>query len=124
MLIALLALASSWMTPQALADSPLQEILGDWDLGANFQAFRISQKDDTSVFVQFCDRSTLLSSHVCNSSMILYFNFSANTQAFTHDETSGNHLQATLQLDSKDATTIHYSFTSDAGSGDLTGKKL
>ena len=53
----LIALLSLLLFQSAWAASPIDAILGDWDLGANNAALRISQKDDQSIFVQFCDRN-------------------------------------------------------------------
>ncbi len=120
----LTALLSLLLTQSALAASPIEAILGDWDLGPSTSALRISQKDDQSIFVQFCDRNGLVNTHVCNATVILYFGFSSTAGDFTHADSGGQHLHATLQMDPSDPTVLHYDFTSDAGNGDLTGKKL
>jgi hypothetical protein len=120
----LIALLSLLMTSPAMAATPTESILGDWDLGPNTSALRITQRDDQSIFVQLCDHNELVNSHVCSASVILYFSFSASAGDFTHTDTGGQHLHATLQLDPSDPTVIHYDFTSDVGNGDLTGKKL
>jgi hypothetical protein len=119
MLITALFLAQT-----ALAAPPLDSVIGDWDLGPNTSALRISQKDAQSIFVQFCDRATLLNTHVCNASVIMYFIFSTPAGDFTHDDNGGQHLHATLQADPKDPTVIYYDFTSDSGTGKLIGKKI
>ena len=126
MLISMLSLLSSLWTTQAswAMSNPLSSVLGDWDLGTASPALRITEKDSESVFVQFCDRDTLVNQHVCNATVIVYFNFSSSADGFVHDDNGSPHLHATIQPDTSDVTVIHYSFTSDTGSGDLTGKKL
>ena len=121
MLIGLLSLLTA---STAMASSPTESILGDWDLGPTTSALRITERDDQSIFVQLCDRNDLVTNHVCNATVILYFSFSASAGDFTHTDSGGQHLHATLQLDPNDPTVLHYNFTSDAGNGDLTGKKL
>ena len=108
----------------ALAATPADSMIGDWDLGPGSTALRISYKDTSDIFVQYCDRDTLLNQHICNAAVILYFAYSQTGQDFVHDDTSSQHLHATLQLDTADPTVIHYTFTSTVGTGALSGKKI
>lgn len=108
----------------ARAEMPTDAILGDWDLGPNQAALRITPRDSQSIFVQFCKRELLVQNHVCNASVILYFNYSASHESFIHSESAGQHLNATLQLDTQNNTHLHYSFRNDSGSGELIGSRI
>jgi hypothetical protein len=99
-------------------------VLGDWDMGQSSAALRITVRDQNTVFVQFCRRDLLVSNHLCDAEVILYFSFSPNTGEFSHIENSGQHLHAILRIDPTNTSKIHYQFTSDAGSGELIGSRL
>ncbi len=105
--------------------TPWDSMCGDWDLGpSSTTALRISLKDSQDLFVQYCNRDELLSQHICNANVILYFSYSSANSDFVHDDNGPQHLHATLQIDPKDPTVIHYAFKSDVAVGAMAGKKL
>jgi len=107
------------------AATPWDFMCGDWDLGpSSTTALRISLKDSQNLFVQYCNRDELLNQHVCNANVILYFSYSASGSDFVHDDNGPQHLHATLQIDPKDSSVIHYVFKSDVAVGAMAGKKL
>lgn len=108
----------------AMAATPAQAICGDWDMGPNSTALRIELKDSQSIFVQYCDRDALLNQHVCNSSVILYFNYSQPDAEFIHQQGGTQDLYATLKMDPADPLSLLYTFKSASTSGSVVGKKI
>ena len=108
----------------ASASGPSDALLGDWDMGTNADALRITVRDQQSIFVQFCKRPDLVSTGLCNANIIVYFNYSPANQDFTHTETAELHLNATLRIDPNDSSKIDYTFTNDTGSGTVVGTRF
>jgi hypothetical protein len=107
----------------ALLTSPVSPLLGDWDLGPSMPALRILDRDSDSVAVFFCDRTTLLSAHTCNSTVIFNFAYDNASQSFIHnDAATGTY--ATIKMKSDAPQLLDYSTKNDSGSSDYVGTKL